>query len=91
MSDEEKETIVSLFNVKKLAAMLSKDEFFERKSVLSNIDSHFLTYIKESIKVDKLKGEVYLENRNNIERNIIQKYKMHLGGKYLDRNDSELP
>lgn len=42
--------------------MLSKDEFFERKSVLSNIDPMFLNYIRDSIKVDPLKGEVHLEN-----------------------------
>lgn len=47
--------------------MLSKDEFFDWKSAMSNVDPHLLDYIKRSIKVDKLKSEVSLHNKENIE------------------------
>ena len=70
--------------------MLSKDEFFDKKTVLTNYDTKFLDYIQESIKLNKEKGEVYLENNKNIQKNILEKYSMKLGSKYLDRNDLKL-
>lgn len=47
--------------------MLSKDEFFAWRSAMSNVNPHLLDYIKRSIKVDKLKSEVSLHNKENIE------------------------
>jgi hypothetical protein len=70
--------------------MLSKDEFFDWRSAMTQVDPYLLDYIKRSIKVDKLKGEVSLHNKENIEQNIFQKYRKAIGGKYLTRTDLQL-
>ena len=70
--------------------MLSKDDFFDWRSAMTNVDPHLLDYIKRSIKVDKLKSEVTLHNKENIEQNIFQKFRKVVGGKYLMRIDLEL-
>lgn len=70
--------------------MLSKDEFFDWKSAMGNVDPHLLDYIKRSIKVNKLNSEVSLHNKENIEQNIYQKFRKAVGGKYLMRVDLEL-
>lgn len=57
----------ALYDKKKLAMMLSKDEFFDWKSAMGNVDPHLLDYIKRSIKVNKLNSEVSLHNKENIE------------------------
>ena len=90
MTDQSKETINCLFTSQKLAQMLSKDEFFDVRTVLSNYDSVFLEYIKDSIKLNKAKGEVYLENTKNVEKNLLQKFQLKVGGQYLDRADLSL-
>lgn len=46
-------------------------------------------YIKKSMKVNKAKSEVSLLNKENIEANIIQKYRKMIGGKYLMRKFKE--
>lgn len=65
--DQNNETVAALYEKKKLSMMLSKDEFFDWKSALSNVDPHLLDYIQRSIKVDKLKSDVSLHNKENIE------------------------
>ena len=82
--------MAALYDKKKLSMMLSKDEFFDWKSAMSNVDPHLLDYIKKSIKVDKAKGEVSLHNKENVEQNIYQKFRRVIGGKYLMRFDLEL-
>ena len=73
-----------------MAQQLAKDPYFERKVMLSNIDPYFLNYLQESLNVEKKNGEVYIENTINVQRNILQNYKMHLGGTHLDRADNGL-
>jgi len=51
--------------------MLSKDEYLDWKSALSQVDPLLLDYIRRSIKVDKLKEEVWLHNKENVEQNIL--------------------
>jgi len=51
--------------------MLAKDEYLDWKSALVQIDPLLLDYIKYSIKVDKLKGEINFYNNDNIEQNIL--------------------
>lgn len=80
----------ALYDKKKLPMMLSKDEFFDWKSAMSTIDPYLLDYIKKSIKVDKVKNEVSLHNKENVEQNIYQKFRRVIGGKYLMRTDLEL-
>jgi len=70
--------------------MLSKDEFFDWRSAMGTIDPYLLDYIKKSIKVDKIKNEVSLHNKENVEQNIYQKFRRVIGGKYLMRTDLEL-
>ena len=65
--DQNKEAVSALYDKKKLSMMLSKDDFFDWRSAMSNVDPHLLDYIKRSIKVDKLKSEVSLHNKENIE------------------------
>ena len=57
---------------------------------MGTIDPYLLDYIKKSIKVDKVKGEVSLHNKENVEQNIYQKFRRVIGGKYLMRCDLEL-
>ena len=71
--------------------MLSKDEFFDWRSAMSQVDPLLLDYIKRSMKIDKAKSEVSLHNKENVEQNILQKYRKVIGGKYLMRFDLELP
>lgn len=84
------EHVNSLFTVKKLAQQLSKDPYFEREKMLSDLDPLFLNYLQESLNVERKNGEVYIENTANVQRNILQQYKMHLGGTHLDRSDNGL-
>jgi len=71
ITDSNKDMIYALYDKKKLAVMLSKDEFFDWKSAMSNVDPLLLEYIKRSIKIDKLKNEVSLHNKENVELNIL--------------------
>lgn len=89
--DESKETVSALYDKKKLAQMLSKDEFFDWRSALAQIDPLLLNYIEKSMMVDKGKSEVSLINKDNIEQNILQKYRKLNGGNYIMRSDLELP
>ena len=57
---------------------------------MGTIDPYLLDYIKKSIKVDKIKNEVSLHNKENVEQNIYQKFRRVIGGKYLMRIDLEL-
>lgn len=82
--------VAALYDKKKLSLMLSKDEFFDWKSAMSNVDPLLLDYIKRSIKVDKAKGDVTLHNKENVEYNIYEKYRKVIGGKYLMRTDLDL-
>jgi hypothetical protein len=82
--------VAALYDKKKLSLMLSKDEFFDWKSAMSNVDPLLLDYIKKSIKVDKGKGDVTLHNRENVEHNVYEKYRKVIGGRYLMRADLEL-
>ena len=61
----------ALYDKKKLALMLSKDEFFDWRSAMGQVDPHLLDYIQRSISVDKGKSEVSLHNKENIEQNIL--------------------
>jgi hypothetical protein len=70
--------------------MLAKDEYFDWKSALSQVDPLLLDYIKRSVKVDKLKGDVWLHNKENVEQDILQKFRRAVGGKYLMRLDLDL-
>ena len=88
--DQNKEMVAALYDKKKLSLMLSKDEFFDWKSAMSNVDPLLLDYIKRSIKVDKAKGDVTLHNKENVEYNIYEKYRKVIGGKYLMRTDLDL-
>jgi len=90
ISYSKNEPICNLFDKKKLAMMLSKDEFFDWKSALSCVDPLLLDYIKNSIKIDKKTGELILQNQENIEKKICLKYKQTIGGIFLERNDMEL-
>jgi hypothetical protein len=65
------EHVNSLFTAKKLAAQLSKDPYFEREKILSEVDPLFLGYLQESLNVEKKNGEVYIENTANVQRNIL--------------------
>jgi hypothetical protein len=69
--------------------MLSQDEFFDWRSAMGQVDPHLLDYIKKSIKIDKTKSEVSLHNKENVEQNILQKYRKVIGGKYIMRLDLE--
>ena len=69
--DESKETVSALYDKKKLAQMLSKDEFFDWRSAMAQIDPLLLNYIEKSMMVDKGKSEVSLINKDNIEQNIL--------------------
>ena len=89
--DESKETVSALYDKKKLAQMLSKDEFFDWRSAMAQIDPLLLNYIEKSMMVDKGKSEVSLINKDNIEQNILQKYRKLIGGSYIMRSDLELP
>ena len=71
--------------------MLSKDEFFDWRSAMAQIDPLLLNYIEKSMMVDKGKSEVSLINKDNIEQNILQKYRKLIGGSYIMRSDLELP
>ena len=70
--------------------MLAKDEFFDWQSAMSAVDPLLLDYIKNSIKVDKLKGEIWLHNKENVQLNIMQKYRKEIGGKYVIRSDLQM-
>jgi len=70
--------------------MLAKDEFFDWQSAMSEVDPLLLDYIKNSIKVDKLKGEIWLHNKENVQLNIMQKYRKEIGGKYVIRSDLQM-
>ena len=80
----------ALYDKKRLAQMLSKDEFFDWRSALAQIDPLLLNYIEKSMMVDKGKSEVSLINKDNIEQNILQKYRKLIGGSYIMRSDLEL-
>jgi hypothetical protein len=73
-----------------LAALLAKDTYFDWASALGQVEPLLLDYLKSSLKVDKLKGEVSMHNRENVESHIIDKFKKSVGGKYLTRVDLEL-
>lgn len=49
-----------------------------------------LDYFKSSLQVDKIKGDVTLLNKENVESHIIDKFKKCAVGKYLSRVDLEL-
>jgi hypothetical protein len=70
--DGSQEHVVSLFTAKKLAQQLSKDPYFEREKMLSEVDPLFLNYLQESLNVERKNGEVYIENTANVQRNILQ-------------------
>jgi hypothetical protein len=40
--------------------------------------------------VDKLKGEIWLHNKENVQLNIMQKYRKEIGGKYVIRSDLQM-
>ena len=84
------EPVTALHDKKKIAQMLAKDEYFDWKSAMGQVDPLLLDYIKSSIKVNPVKGEVWLHNKENIEQNILQKYRKQIGGKYLMRVDLDL-
>jgi hypothetical protein len=90
ISDRSGETVPALWEKKRLAELLAKDAHFDWASALSHVEPRLLDYVKNSIKVDKLKGEVWLHNRENVEQNILQKFRKAVGGKYLMRPDLEL-
>ena len=88
--DQNGEVVKALYDKKKLAQQLSKDEFFDWRSAMSKVDPMLLDYIKRSIRVDKAKSEVTLHNKENIEMNVLQKFRKVTGGRYLLRSDLEL-
>jgi len=69
--DGNQEKITALHEKEKIAKLLSKDEYFDWRSAMSQVDPLLLDYIKKSMRVDKAKGEVSLHNKENIEANII--------------------
>jgi hypothetical protein len=69
--DQNKDIVSALYDKKKLSHMLSKDEFFDWKSAMSQVDPKLLDYIKRSIKVNKAKSLVSLHNKENVEFNIM--------------------
>lgn len=87
---EKGEPVQAWHDRKALAEMFSRDEFFDWKSAMSNIDPLLLNYIEKSIVVDKVKNTIYLNNKENIEKNIMQKLRKLVGGKYVVREDLEL-
>lgn len=88
--DSNDDLISALYDKKKLSGMLAKDQFLDWRSTLSNVDPLLLNYIQKSIKVNKAKEDVYLQNKENIEQNIIDKYRKNIGGNYFLRKELEL-
>jgi hypothetical protein len=84
---QQAEPVAALFDKRRLSDMLAVDEYFDWASALAQVDPLFLDYIQRSLKVDKAKGEVRLHNKENVEQNIMEKYRRAVGGKYLMRQD----
>ena len=90
ITDSNQEATSALYDHKKLAQMLAKDEYFDWASALGSVEPLLLDYIQKSLKVDKAKGEVTLHNAEHVEQNILQKFRKTVGGKYLIRGDLDL-
>ena len=75
MVDQTGDQINQLFDKKKISQMLSRDEYLDWKSTLSQYET-FVRYIKESLKVNKRTADVYFENNLFLSKNIFEKYKM---------------
>lgn len=90
ITDKQSETVAALFDKRRISEMLAEDEYFDWESALAHVDPLFLEYIQRSLRVDKLKGEVRLHNKENVELNIIEKYRRVVGGKYVMRTDCDL-
>ena len=86
-SEESQEATPALFDRKRLAHLLSKDEYLDWKSALYQPDPLLLDYIKQSIHLDRDKDDVTLHNTKNATQNILQKFRKVIGGKYLMRQD----
>lgn len=90
VTDSRQEKISALYEKKKIAYMLAKDEFLDWRATLTNYDPLLLDYIQRSIRLDKEKEELTLHNRDNIESKIFEKYRRSIGGSYQMRKDLDL-
>ena len=90
ITDQNQEVVTSLYDNKKLAQMLAKDEYLDWASALSRVNPLLLGYIQQSLVVDKAKGDVSLHNSDNQEINVVNKFRKFIGGKYLYRCDVDI-